>query len=106
LIQPTQAQVPVQRSTKAASNPGTSQPTSLQIANSESTFVAVGFEAAAQYQTIGEALKMLADMASVPVRFVSDVVDLASREIAASVSSWNPKYISTVFDVGIAGQNK
>jgi hypothetical protein len=67
-----------------------------------STFATKSFEANAQFQAIGSFVEVLVAIVAVPVRVVSDAVDLASREIAASVSSWNPKYVSTVFDVGIA----
>ncbi len=98
-----QPEIIAQPAVQAVRNPGISQPTSLELANVLSTFSAKSFEAATQYQVIGAVLEGLATIAAVPVRFVSDTVSLSSGGVAALIRGWDPKYISTVLNVGIAG---
>jgi hypothetical protein len=88
---------------QTVSNPGISQPRSLELANTLSKFSAETFEPAPEYQAIGAVLQMVAAVVAVPIRFVSDTVSLASDGVAALISGWDPKYISTVLNVGISG---
>jgi hypothetical protein len=98
-----QPEVIAQPASQSVRNPGMSRPTSLDLATTLSTFSAKSFEAAPEYQAIGAVVEVFATIVAVPVRFVSDTVSLASDGVAALISGWDPKYISTVLNVGISG---